>query len=41
MKLVFIRHADPDYVTDSLTLRGHVQARLLAEALLTMPIDAI
>jgi broad specificity phosphatase PhoE len=41
MKLVFIRHADPDYGTDSLTPRGHVQARLLAEALLTMPIDAI
>lgn len=41
MKLVFIRHADPDYANDSLTPRGHVQARLLAEALLTMPIDAI
>ena len=41
MKLVFIRHADPDYANDSLTPRGHVQARLLAEALLAMPIDAI
>lgn len=40
MKLVFIRHADPDYANDSLTDLGHLQARLLAETLLTMPIDA-
>jgi len=41
MRLWLIRHADPDYANDALTPKGHVQARLLAEALLSAPLDAI
>ncbi len=41
MRLWLIRHADPDYVNDSLTPKGHVQARLLAKALASAPLDAI
>jgi len=41
MKLLFMRHGDPDYANDSLTPRGHVQAALLAEALASRPIDEI
>ena len=40
MRLWLVRHADPDYASDALTPKGHVQARLLAEALLSAPIDA-
>lgn len=31
MRLLFIRHGDPDYEHDSLTEKGHKEARLLAE----------
>ena len=31
MKIIIIRHGDPDYVHDSLTPRGDKEARLLAE----------
>lgn len=31
MKLVIIRHGDPDYVNDALTEQGKVEAKLLAE----------
>lgn len=31
MKLIFIRHAEPDYSIDSLTPKGHHEAELLAE----------
>lgn len=31
MRLLFIRHGDPDYVHDTLTEKGHREARLLAE----------
>ena len=31
MKLLIIRHADPDYEIDSLTETGHREARLLAD----------
>ena len=31
MRLIFIRHGDPDYVHDSLTERGWQEARLLSE----------
>ena len=31
MKLLIIRHADPDYEIDSLTEAGHREARLLAD----------
>ena len=30
MKLVFVRHGDPDYVHDSLTERGKVEAEILS-----------
>jgi probable phosphoglycerate mutase len=41
MKLMLIRHGDPDYASDSLTPRGHEEARLLAKALAEVRIDAI
>ena len=31
MRLLFIRHGDPDYVHDTLTEKGHKEAALLAE----------
>ena len=31
MKLLIIRHADPDYEIDGLTEAGHKEARLLAD----------
>lgn len=40
MKLLIIRHADPDYSIDSLTEKGHREAALLAERLAKMKIDA-
>ena len=30
MKLMFVRHAEPDYKHDSLTLKGHREAHLLS-----------
>lgn len=33
MKLLFIRHGDPDYSIDSLTEKGHREAKYLAERL--------
>ena len=33
MKLIFIRHGEPDYSIDSLTEKGFREARLLAESL--------
>ena len=33
MKLLIIRHGDPDYANDTLTERGHAEAALLAERL--------
>lgn len=40
MRLLFIRHGDPDYVHDTLTEKGHREAALLAETLSKLPIDA-
>ena len=40
MKIIIIRHGDPDYVHDSLTPRGDKEARLLAEIIGTYNIDA-
>lgn len=40
MKLLIIRHADPDYENDCLTERGVREARLLADYLRKVPIDA-
>ena len=33
MRIIFIRHGDPDYANDSLTIQGHKEAILLAEYL--------
>ncbi len=41
MRLLLIRHGDPDYPNDSLTAKGHVQARRLGEILRTRPINRI
>jgi len=41
MKLLLIRHADPDYAYDALTPKGHAEARLLAEYLSRVPLDEI
>ena len=38
MKLLLIRHAEPDYTVDGLTPKGKVEAALLAERLLKLPI---
>lgn len=40
MKLLIIRHADPDYSIDSLTEKGRKEADLLAERLACMEIKA-
>lgn len=40
MKLLIIRHADPDYEKDSLTPQGWREAELLADRLSGMKIDA-
>ncbi|MBR3569463.1 MAG: histidine phosphatase family protein [Oscillibacter sp.] len=40
MKLLIVRHADPDYENDCLTERGAEEARLLAEYLRDVPINA-
>lgn len=39
MKLLFIRHADPDYENDALTPKGVHEAELLAERIVKTPID--
>ena len=41
MKLLFIRHGDPDYVNDCLTERGRTEAKLLSEYLDDLLIDQI
>lgn len=41
MKLVFIRHGDPDYEIDSLTPDGRIEAQLLAEYLADKRMDEI
>ena len=40
MRLLFIRHGDPDYANDTLTEKGHREAKLLAEHMKNMKIDA-
>lgn len=39
MKLLFIRHGDPDYVTDSLTQKGVREAALLAKRMAKTHVD--
>ena len=41
MRLIFIRHADPDYANDTLTPLGHAQARDLAEAFSKVNVDGL
>ncbi len=41
MKLIFIRHAEPDYAHDSLTEKGFREAALLAERVARWPVDAV
>lgn len=38
MKIIFIRHGDPDYVNDSLTEKGIREARLLSERTVKWPV---
>ena len=39
MKLIFIRHGDPDYSIDSLTEKGWKEAELLAEKMSKLKVD--
>ena len=41
MKLMFIRHGEPDYSIDSLTERGWKEADILADKLVNVPMDYI
>lgn len=41
MRILIIRHAEPDYATDSLTEKGWREARLLTEMLKKTSIDAV
>ena len=38
MKLMFVRHAEPDYSIDSLTKKGHVEAELLSRRLVKIDV---
>ena len=40
MKLLLIRHGDPDYAADSLTEKGHREAELLSERIAPMDVKA-
>ena len=41
MKILLIRHGDPDYAHDTLTAQGRREAQLLARRLASLPIDDI
>lgn len=41
MNIYFIRHGDPDYVTDTLTELGVKQAKILAEAIKDWKVDEV
>jgi broad specificity phosphatase PhoE len=41
MRLYIIRHAEPDYPRDALTVHGHAQAKALALRLSTLGIDRV
>lgn len=40
MRLVIVRHGDPDYIHDSLTEQGEKEAQLLSERISKMHVDA-
>ena len=39
MKLILVRHGDPDYTLDSLTEKGWHEAEILAERISTFDVD--
>jgi len=41
METLLIRHGDPDYANDTLTTRGHAEARALAQSLRDVQIDYV
>ena len=41
MRLLFVRHGDPDYVNDTLTEKGHREAKLLADIIEQYRIDEV
>jgi probable phosphoglycerate mutase len=41
MRIIFIRHGDPDYAIDGLTAKGQTEARLLAERIRSFGIDEV
>ena len=41
MKIILVRHGDPDYEKDCLTELGHKQAKVVAQRLLKENIDEI
>lgn len=40
MKLIIVRHADPDYIRDSITEKGRREAELLSERLIKLDVKA-
>lgn len=40
MKLLIVRHAEPDYAVDGLTPKGHREAEMLAKRLAPLPVTA-
>ena len=40
MRILFIRHGDPDYARDSLTEKGRREARLLADRAERYPVPS-
>lgn len=41
MKLIIVRHGDPDYANDTLTEKGHREAKLLADRLSKLDVSAV
>ena len=41
MKLLIVRHAEPDYVNDTLTEKGRREAEILSEYLLGVKVDSV
>ncbi len=41
MKIIIVRHAEPDYAVDELTGKGVLEAQMLASRLMTMDVDDI
>ena len=41
MRLLFIRHGDPDYVNDTLTQQGRIEAKLLSDVIGDFGIDEV